>query len=199
MLGVSSRSMSSSSMPAWSAASRPASAWAISPSMFATAARTPLPPNRRLSPSRSSTASWAPVEAPEGTAARPERPVRQDDVDLDGRVAAGVENLAPVDAGNRRGSAHAVALAFEGAVVAGLALAAFARLVAAPFSAGVRIGRSWSTETPGSSRPSRNSSEAPPPVEMCVNRSARPCCWIAATESPPPTTTVAPASARAAR
>ena len=46
---------------------------------------------------------------------------------------------------------------------------------------------------PGSSRPSRNSSEAPPPVEMWVIRSARPCSSIAATESPPPTTTVAPA------
>ena len=52
--------------------------------------------------------------------------------------------------------------------------------------------------TPGSSRPSRNSSEAPPPVEMWVIRSARPCWVTAATESPPPTTTVAPASARSA-
>src|SRR6195952_5423149 len=39
-----------------------------------TALRTPLPPYRLLSPSRSSTASWAPVEAPEGTAARPKEP-----------------------------------------------------------------------------------------------------------------------------
>ena len=38
-------------------------------------------------------------------------------------------------------------------------------------------GRSSSTVTPGSSRPSRNSSEAPPPVEMWVIRSARPC-WV---------------------
>ena len=30
---------------------------------------------------------------------------------------------------------------------------------------------------PGSSRPSRNSSDAPPPVLMWVIRSARPCCW----------------------
>ena len=34
----------------------------------------PLPPKRPLSPSRSSTASWAPVEAPDGTAARPTEP-----------------------------------------------------------------------------------------------------------------------------
>ena len=39
------------------------------------ALRTPLPPYRLLSPSRSSTASWAPVEAPDGTAARPKAPV----------------------------------------------------------------------------------------------------------------------------
>ena len=59
-------------------------------------------------------------------------------------------------------------------------------------------GRSWRTVTPGSSRPSRNSSDAPPPVEMWVIRSARPCLVTAATESPPPTTIVAPASARSA-
>src|SRR3954466_3259727 len=35
---------------------------------------TPLPPQRLLSPSRSSTASCAPVEAPDGTAARPMLP-----------------------------------------------------------------------------------------------------------------------------
>ena len=61
-------------------------------------------------------------------------------------------------------------------------------------------GRSWRTAMPGSSRPSRNSSEAPPPVRDVGHlRSARPCCWTAATESPPPTTTVAPASALSAR
>ena len=59
-------------------------------------------------------------------------------------------------------------------------------------------GRSRSTVTPGSSRPSRNSSDAPPPVEIWVIRSASPCWVTAATESPPPTTTVAPASARSA-
>ena len=52
---------------------------------------------------------------------------------------------------------------------------------------------------PGSSRPSRNSSEAPPPVLMWVIFEAIPCCSRAAAESPPPTTTVAPASALSAR
>ena len=48
-------------------------------------------------PSRSSTASNSPVEAPEGTAARPDGARAQHDVDLDGRVAAAVEDLAGVD------------------------------------------------------------------------------------------------------
>ena len=52
---------------------------------------------------------------------------------------------------------------------------------------------------PGSSRPSRNSSDAPPPVLMWVIFDARPCCSIAATLSPPPTTTVTPCSALSAR
>ena len=52
---------------------------------------------------------------------------------------------------------------------------------------------------PGSSRPSRNSSEAPPPVEMCVKRDMSSSSWTAATESPPPTTTAAPSSTRSAR
>src|SRR5262245_48676188 len=39
-----------------------------------TAFRTPLPPYRAVSPSRSSSASRSPVEAPEGTAARPNAP-----------------------------------------------------------------------------------------------------------------------------
>jgi len=43
---------------------------AISPLTLLTAWRTPLPPNRSP-PSRSSTASWMPVEAPEGVMARP--------------------------------------------------------------------------------------------------------------------------------
>src|SRR5262249_9836656 len=43
------------------------------------------------------------------------------------------------------------------------------------------------TFTPGSSRPSRNSSDAPPPVETCVTASVFPARASAATESPPPT------------
>src|SRR5215204_7366176 len=48
----------------------PGPSWSITPS---TALLTPFPP-KRASPSRSSTASKAPVEAPEGTAARPSEP-----------------------------------------------------------------------------------------------------------------------------
>ena len=47
---------------------------AISSLTLPTAVSTPLPPYRRLSPSRSSIASYAPVDAPEGTAARPVAP-----------------------------------------------------------------------------------------------------------------------------
>src|ERR1700686_1378155 len=53
---------------------------------------------------------------------------------------------------------------------------------------------SVSASTPGSFRPPRNSSEAPPPVEMCEILSATPDWWTAATESPPPTMEVAPPS-----
>src|SRR6516165_4198130 len=52
----------------------PLSASKISELTASTAIRTPLPWYRLLSPSRSSTASCAPVEAPEGTAARPRQP-----------------------------------------------------------------------------------------------------------------------------
>src|SRR5438552_18781266 len=44
---------------------------------FLTASSTPLPPNRFWSPSRSSTASCSPVEAPLGTAARPAAPLER--------------------------------------------------------------------------------------------------------------------------
>src|ERR1700691_5410642 len=46
--------------------------------------------------------------------------------------------------------------------------------------------------TPGSFLPSKNSRDAPPPVEMWVILSATPAAWTAATESPPPTMEVAP-------
>src|SRR6266702_5191724 len=50
---------------------------------------------------------------------------------------------------------------------------------------------SVSAATPGSSLPSSNSSVAPPPVEVKVIFSAKPACFTAVTESPPPTTVIA--------
>src|SRR4029079_1205770 len=44
--------------------------------------------------------------------------------------------------------------------------------------------------THGRLRPPRNSSDAPPPVEMCVIRSLTPALATAAIESPPPMTVV---------
>jgi len=52
--------------------------------------------------------------------------------------------------------------------------------------------------SPGRTRPSRNSSEAPPPVETWPMRSLRPERASAAIESPPPTTVSAELSAIAA-
>src|SRR4029077_6662790 len=54
-----------------------------------------------------------------------------------------------------------------------------------------------STSTPGSFWPAMNSSDAPPPVEMWLMRSAKPDAFTASTDSPPPTTLVAFASATA--
>src|SRR4051794_21572786 len=65
--------MSALSRPAWSSASCPATADAISPLTFATAVATPLPIHASP-PSRSSVASNSPVDAPDGTAARPQAP-----------------------------------------------------------------------------------------------------------------------------
>src|SRR4051812_45771820 len=73
LFGVPSSSTILRSSPAWSSASTPATAEAISPLTFATAVLTPLPAHA-APPSRSSTASNSPVEAPDGTAARPRRP-----------------------------------------------------------------------------------------------------------------------------
>ena len=58
--------------------------------------------------------------------------------------------------------------------------------------------RSVSASTPGSFSPARNSSDAPPPVEMCEICLATPDCSTAATESPPPMIEVAPAVVAAA-
>ena len=130
-------------MPAWSAASSPSSAgrdrrrsrW-----------RRPAGrPCRRSAPCRRRAA-----RPPRGRRSRrrrhrrpPDRAVAEDDVDLDRRVAARIEDLAGVDDLDRSCVAHARSLAW-------------------PRCLGV--GRSRSTAMPGSSRPSRNSREAPPPV-----------------------------------
>ena len=53
---------------------------------------------------------------------------------------------------------------------------------------------SLAASTPGSSLPSRNSREAPPPVEICVILSPKPRLLTAAAESPPPIIVVASAS-----
>src|SRR5690606_24174975 len=52
--------------------------------------------------------------------------------------------------------------------------------------------------TPGSTRPSRNSRDAPPPVDTCDTRSATPAASTAAAVSPPPTIVTAPASVASA-
>src|SRR5438105_9752989 len=70
---VPSSSISRASMSRCDSAGMPVTASAISPLTLATAVSTPLPP-KRSPPSRSSRASWAPVEAPLGTAARPRAP-----------------------------------------------------------------------------------------------------------------------------
>ena len=44
---------------------------------------------------------------------------------------------------------------------------------------------------PGNSLPSSSSSDAPPPVDICVNLSPNPNLLIAAAESPPPTIEIA--------
>ena len=64
------RSSFASTAP-WSSASRPTTAGAMSSLTLPTALATPLPPKRFLSPSRSSRASRVPVDAPDGTPARP--------------------------------------------------------------------------------------------------------------------------------
>src|SRR5579871_3026590 len=56
---------------------------------------------------------------------------------------------------------------------------------------------SLSAATPGSSMPERNSSDAPPPVETWLIFEVTPALLIAFSESPPPTTEVAPESATA--
>ncbi len=50
----------------------------------------------------------------------------------------------------------------------------------------------FSATTPGNASPARNSSDAPPPVDTCEILSDTPAALIAFSESPPPTTLVAP-------
>ena len=74
LLCVPSRSISSRSITTWSTASYPRSLGAITLLTFRTAFVTPFPRKYFGSPSRSSTASRVPVDAPEGTMARPSAP-----------------------------------------------------------------------------------------------------------------------------
>ena len=72
--GVPSSSIRARSTAACSPASLPIRTAVISPRTFSTARRTPSPPKRDWSPSRSSSASAVPLLAPEGTSARPTAP-----------------------------------------------------------------------------------------------------------------------------
>src|SRR5271165_121283 len=54
-----------------------------------------------------------------------------------------------------------------------------------------------SAATPGSRMPARNSRDAPPPVETWVILLVTPAALMAFSESPPPTTDVAPEAATA--
>src|SRR5690348_3943860 len=74
LLGVPSRAIIAWSSPAWSNTSRPCSAGARMSCTFAMALKTDLPRYRFGSPSRSSSASNWPVDAPDGTVPRPRRP-----------------------------------------------------------------------------------------------------------------------------
>src|ERR1700692_706604 len=67
----------------------------------------------------------------------------------------------------------------------------YQRGLAAPSNSSVNAA------TPGSSIPAKNSSDAPPPVEMCEILSATPADFTAFSESPPPTTETALAPATA--
>src|SRR5665647_900687 len=69
LVGVPSAATIASSTEASDAHCRPRSRSAISPLTLPTAVSTPPPPKRAVSPSRSSTASRVPVEAPDGTPA----------------------------------------------------------------------------------------------------------------------------------
>src|SRR5690606_19384759 len=65
-------------------------------------------------------------------------------------------------------------------------------------SLGHAASRSSSIAMPGNVLPSRNSSDAPPPVETWESRSANPASSSAAAVSPPPAIVVAPLSVASA-
>ena len=64
---------------------------------FATAFSTPLPRYRFLSPSRSSSASCSPVDAPEGTMDRPRTPLVQQTIHFNRRIAPGIQHFSRLD------------------------------------------------------------------------------------------------------
>ncbi|MPN36006.1 hypothetical protein SDC9_183511 [bioreactor metagenome] len=75
LFGVPSNSIITASIPGWSVASIPSNSAAIISFTLATAFSTPFPRYLDLSPSLKSTASKAPVEAPDGTIALPVTPL----------------------------------------------------------------------------------------------------------------------------
>ena len=83
-------------MPSWSRTSSPISWSEIDPLMLSSAWLTPLPHPLLSSPSRSSTASCSPVDAPDGTAARPTNPLSGHDLDLNRRVARESKIMRPL-------------------------------------------------------------------------------------------------------
>ena len=90
------------STPAWSAASRPASAAAIGAVDVGRApACTSRPPSARP-PSRRSIASREPRDAPAGAIARPRGAAGERDLGLDRRPPARIPDAAAADAGDRR-------------------------------------------------------------------------------------------------
>ena len=74
LFGVPSNAIIALSIETWSKASIPIIASAISVFTFSTACKTPCPKYLDLSPSLNSTASWTPVDAPDGTDALPIAP-----------------------------------------------------------------------------------------------------------------------------
>jgi len=108
-------------------------------------------------------------------------------------AALGAAALGAAASGASALGAAALGAAALGAAASGAAALGAAALGAATLGAGV-VGPSFESRaaTPGKTRPSSNSNEAPPPVEMCDIWSARPACSTAATESPPPMIVIHP-------